>query len=436
MPRTRGEPGVCVWVAMPPFPAGSMIARGPSSELYSFRANIRSKFKNSTPQLMRTNFLLALPLILAFAGRPARPPQAAKPLTQNQVMELVKAGMDSSVLAEKVKQLGIDFTLTEDYLQALRKAGAKDVLIEMLRSLRPKPLTREQVLELVAGGVPSERAADLVKRHGIDFVPNQVDLETFRVAGAEEVLLAALREAGNSVTAPGAIKLNSKDGLKYVWIPPGTFQMGCSPGDNDCRSDEMPAHPVTLTRGFWLGQFPVTMAAYKRFAESTGRTMPPAPRFNEGWNLEQMPVVNVTWDDAHAYCGWVGGRLPTEAEWEYAARGGSKEMRYGPLDEVAWHDSNSGYRTHVGGEKRANGFALFDMLGNVDEWVNDWYDADYYVNSPSMDPLGPPKGAERILRGGCWYNYPRFVRVSARYGSGSSGKDFNGLRCAMDAGSR
>jgi formylglycine-generating enzyme required for sulfatase activity len=208
--------------------------------------------------------------------------------------------------------------------------------------------------------------------------------------------------------------VNSKDGLKYVWIPPGTFQMGCSPGDNECGNDERPSHQVTITKGFWIGQTEVTVGVYKRFAGSTGRQMPPAPNFNKGWANENMPVVNVTWDEARAYCGWMGGRLPKEAEWEYAARGGSTQARYGNLDEVAWHFENSGNHTHEVAQKRANGFGLYDMLGNVWEWVNDWYDQNYYQNSPSQDPSGPSSGQHRVLRGGSWSDYPWLVRVSCR----------------------
>jgi formylglycine-generating enzyme required for sulfatase activity len=152
-----------------------------------------------------------------------------------------------------------------------------------------------------------------------------------------------------------------------------------------------------------------------------------------------MPIVNVTWDEAKAYCGWAGGRLPTEAEWEYAARGGSTAARYGDLDGIAWYADNSGRQRldseriskedfanyfkrltengngmHEVGQKRANGFGLYDMLGNVWEWVNDWYDEKYYQSSPSQDPAGPTSGTLRVLRGGSWGVVPGGARVSVR----------------------
>jgi formylglycine-generating enzyme required for sulfatase activity len=242
-------------------------------------------------------------------------------------------------------------------------------------------------------------------------------------------------ESADVTAAPVKVRENPKDGQKYVWIPPGTFTMGCSPGDSECNGNEKPARQVTISRGFWLGQTPVTVAAYKRFTKETRAEMPGAPPFNPGWKNEQMPIVNVSWNTAQAYCSWAGGRLPTEAEWEYAARGGSTEARYGPLDEIAWYASNSGDRTHEVGQKRANRFGLYDMLGNVWEWVNDWYDEKYYGNSPATNPPGPSSGEYRVLRGGSWGSDPGSVRVSLRnWGNPGSGGIGNGFRCVGEVG--
>ena len=192
--------------------------------------------------------------------------------------------------------------------------------------------------------------------------------------------------------------------------------------------------------------------------------MPPEPNFsgrplNPGWGDEAMPIVDVTWDDAQAYCRWAGGQLPTEAEWEYAARAGSTAARYGDLDEIAWYADNSGQQRldsdriwkedkanyekrlaenanviHKVGQKRANGFALFDMLGNVSEWVKDWYDQIYYLISPSQDPAALASGSQRVLRGGAWYFFPSAVRVSTRLRA-EPGKRYYylGFRCGGEA---
>jgi len=229
---------------------------------------------------------------------------------------------------------------------------------------------------------------------------------------------------------PGEIWENPKDGLKYVWIPPGSFTMGCSAGDGECASDEKPAHRVTISKGFWIGQTEVTVAAYIRFAEAAGKDMPPAPWFNPYWTYPNMPMANVSWNDSLAYCQWSGGRLPTEAEWEYAARGGSAGARYGGLDEIAWYDKNSSTGARPVAQKRPNGFGLYDMLGNVWEWVNDWYGDDYYRSSPAQDPSGPGSGQYGVRRGGSWFSDPGSVRVSNRHFFDRSFRTtYDGVRC-------
>jgi formylglycine-generating enzyme required for sulfatase activity len=255
--------------------------------------------------------------------------------------------------------------------------------------------------------------------------------QTVNVSSGQETRL----EAGllNLGPAAGEVRENPKDGLKYVWIPPGSFMMGCSPGDEECVGDEKPAHRVTIGKGFWIGQTEVTVAAYKRFVAATGRRMVGACDFNRGWANENMPIVAMTWNDAHDYCAWAGGRLPTEAEWEYAARGGSTEARYGNIGEIAWYGGNSGFGPKEVAQKRANSFGLFDVLGNVYEWVNDWYEGMYYQNSPSQDPPGPTGGTYRVRRGGSWAQASPMIRVSSRDRGKPVGVScFVGLRCRRE----
>jgi formylglycine-generating enzyme required for sulfatase activity/Flp pilus assembly protein TadD len=266
------------------------------------------------------------------------------------------------------------------------------------------PLSKDQVMGLVRNHLGDETGAKVVEQRKIDFAPTDDFINELRMAGAAEVFLKAVRDAApTSASAPtaGTVGKNAKDGLNYVWIPPGSFIMGCSPGDTECLPDEKPAHQVAITKGFWIGQTEVTVGAYKRFAAATGYGLPPAPKFNDGWTNENMPIMSMSWNDAKAFCQWVGGRLPTEAEWEYAARAGSTEARYGPPGDVAWYgDAPSG--AHEVAQKRANGFSLYDMLGNATEWVADWYEARYYQVSPSQDPTGPVSGSAHVLRGGSW----------------------------------
>ena len=222
--------------------------------------------------------------------------------------------------------------------------------------------------------------------------------------------------------AAGDVRTNPIDGLNYVYIPPGRFTMGCSPGDTEAFDDEKPAHDVTISKGFWMCQTPVTIGAWNRYCAAKGAT----PKTGD----DSLPVAEVSWDEAQAYCAWAGGRLPTEAEWEYAARAGTTEPRYGKLDEIAWYSENSGGKAHPVGQKRPNAWGLYDMLGNVFEWTADWYDKKYYTSQPAEDPTGPATGHARTLRGGSWLLSPRFIRVSYRANGGPAlrSSDF-GFRC-------
>ncbi len=251
-----------------------------------------------------------------------------------------------------------------------------------------------------------------------------------RAAGTK----TARKRRARSASA-GAIKLNPHDGLTYVWIPPGKFQMGCIPEDSQATGREKPRHWVEITRGFWLSRTPVTVAAYAGSVGPTGRKkMPDYPSFNPGWSKTDHPMVNVSWDDAKAYCQWAGGRLPTEAEWEYAARGGKSGLVYPWGNELGSENANydSGGTCPVGSYP-ANGFGLDDMAGNVWEWCSDWYDDNYYSLSPDKNPQGPSSGKVRVLRGGSWFVNPRNLRASGRLRlPPDSRSDFIGFRCARE----
>jgi len=234
-----------------------------------------------------------------------------------------------------------------------------------------------------------------------------------------------IRALENQLTAvAGATRVNKADGQRYVYVPAGKFTMGCSTGDAECADDERTPHEVEITRGFWIGQTEVTQAAFEKVMKTNPSRFKGADR----------PVESVTWDDARAYCEAAAMRLPTEAEWEYAARAGSKEARYGALDQIAWYGGNSKDQTQPVAAKYPNAWGLYDMLGNVWEWTADWYDAKYYDHQPksSIDPRGPssPTGT-KVLRGGSWVDYPRFVRVSFRAGYEPSDRySVVGFRCA------
>jgi serine/threonine-protein kinase len=248
------------------------------------------------------------------------------------------------------------------------------------------------------------------------------------------------------VASPPPRPGEGRDGLEYVFIPPQSgVVMGCVAGDKDCFADEKPVHKVTLPRGYWLGKTEVTVGAYKRFSAATGRAMPTAPPSNPGWSNDEFPIVYLAWGDAAAFCEWTGGRLPTEAEWECAARGGAAggKFPWGNGSPVCRPGAPNGARFEDGlackptGPERVasfepNAFGLYDMSGNVWEWCADWYGARSSAD-PATDPKGPPSGAERVLRGGAFNSNVKGIRVSLRnHLVPVSRSVFVGLRCARD----
>ena len=210
-----------------------------------------------------------------------------------------------------------------------------------------------------------------------------------------------------------------------VPIPAGSFMMGCVPGDSECEDDEKPQHRVTVN-SFYMEKYEVTQAQYEKVMVTN-----PSHFKDCGANC---PVESVSWNDAKAYCEKVGQRLPTEAEWEYAVRGGKDgEKFYSEVGRIAWYSSNSGSKTHPVGQMLVNGYGLYDMTGNVWEWCSDWYDKKYYSSNPTNNPQGPGSGKYRVLRGGGWSYTTGSLRASYRDRlTPANGLNDGGFRCVRD----
>lgn len=217
-------------------------------------------------------------------------------------------------------------------------------------------------------------------------------------------------------------------GMEFVWIPPGTFRMGSR--STEAFADEQPVTEVRISRGFWLGKYEVTQTEWEAVMGSNPSSFA---------GCAHCPVEEVSWNDVQDFIDRVNAhegkevyRLPTEAEWEYAARAGTTGDRYGALNAIAWHGGTSGRRTHPVGAKAPNGWGLHDVLGNVVEWVADWY-GDYAGGSVT-DPQGPRSGPGRVIRGGCWVGAARHSRTSNRNVTPPDVRyDFLGFRLARTA---
>jgi formylglycine-generating enzyme required for sulfatase activity len=226
-------------------------------------------------------------------------------------------------------------------------------------------------------------------------------------------------------------------GIEWIDISAGEFQMGDN--FNEGWSDERPVHTVYLD-SYKVSRYEVTFDQYDRFCDDTGWSKPD----DQGWGRGNRPVINVSWNDADAFCDWLSQKtgknihLPTEAQWEKAARG-TDQRRY-PWGNSSPNSTRCNYNTYEGRTQPVGSYpsgvspyGVHDMAGNVFEWCSDWYSSDYYSSSPRNNPTGPLSGTLRVLRGGSWYYPPRYLRSAARYYNGPSYTYFHiGFRLAQE----
>ena len=237
---------------------------------------------------------------------------------------------------------------------------------------------------------------------------------------------ATLRNAIIASGLPWRVRDNGTN-IEMLLVPGGTFMMGCSTGDDECVSEESPAHQVTLTNAFYMGKTEVTQAQW----QATMGSNPSA--FQGQSDSPSRPVEQVSWNMIQGFNTSTGLRLPTEAEWEFACRAGIITARYGAVNDIAWHTSNAGGTTHAVATKLPNALGLYDTLGNIWEWCNDGYSSTYYDSSPTTNPTGSSTLTYRSLRGGNWADNSPFCRASRRtYSTPDTINTFYGFRAARN----
>ncbi|NSW52840.1 MAG: formylglycine-generating enzyme family protein [Anaerolineae bacterium] len=238
--------------------------------------------------------------------------------------------------------------------------------------------------------------------------------------------------------ADGDVRVREADAMPMVYISAGEFQMGSTKYDI-----ERPVHTVTLD-AYWMDRYEVTNARYALCQAEGACTEPFSVRsetigdYYDNPAYADYPVVNIDWYQAQAYCEWAGGRLPTEAEWEKAARGSADQRRYPwgddePNPDVSNYDNHVGDLTAVGSyPKGSSPYGIEDLAGNAKEWTGDWWAGDYYQNSPAENPAGPEHGDRKVVRNGCYGHPADFIRVSYRnYFPPQNSGNYLGFRCVL-----
>ena len=292
----------------------------------------------------------------------------------------------------------------------------------------------EEGMVKLKASAPSNLQITLIRESVGAGIVNQQQSENQQLSNTY-VASSSNNSSGSPSVASGsnAISIPVKDGIsiEMVKVEAGTFMMGATPEMEKPNSDEKPLHQVTLINDYYMGKYEVTQALWEAVMGSN-------PSYFKGDNL---PVEKVSWNDCQEFISKLNSltgrkfRLPTEAEWEYAARGGKKRRGYqysgsSNITDVAWYDGNSGSKPHPVGTKQANELGIYDMSGNVYEWCLDWYGS--YSSSSQTNPTGADSGSFRVFRGGGWGIYARGCRLSYRYiFTPDDRRSYLGLRLAL-----
>jgi formylglycine-generating enzyme required for sulfatase activity len=330
-------------------------------------------------------------------------------------------------LKEKVTQL------TRDRDAAVTKAAEAQGMVEKLKGQLQEQTQKAAVLQEQNDSF--RQVSDEVKK--LVLAVSAPAASRGGAAVPAPAVVAPGAAAGGQPTPAGAkpaptgkkIDLGNGFSMEFVLIPAGSFDMGSPDSEKERDGDEGPVRRVQIAKAFYLGKHEVTQDQYLA-------VMGKNPSRFSGRNL---PVETVSWDEAVACCKKMGGRLPTEAEWEYACRAGSgtrfcggDDPDYAQLGEYAWYANNSGNTTHAVGQKKPNSFGLYDMYGNVCEWCSDWFAA--YAGTPTVNPVGPSSGQHRVSRGGGWYSIPRHCRSAFRNHDAPDSRIIgSGFRVVLDA---
>ena len=329
-------------------------------------------------------------------------------------MRLAAAGIGSEVIVAKIRTSETDFDMSVDKIVALSEAGVSDSVLSAMVA--------------AAGDTDTSRAAPVVDANQRSDIPAGVERPAVGGTPAGQVIMRPKAIAGS--TFRESLR-SGGEGPEMVVIPAGSFRMGCLSNDDDCYDDEKPVHGVSISRPFALSTHEVTFEEYDRFTH-------PNKVDDKGWGRGDRPVINVSWDDAQEYVSWLSAqtgaeyRLPSEAEWEYAARAGST-TKYSWGNEIGTNRANcdgcgsqwDNKQTAPTGSFATNGFGLYDMHGNVWEWVEDCLNNSYTGAPSDGSPWLQGDCARRVVRGGSWFSFPSFLRAANR-GRGTSGNRYIG----------